>query len=77
MKIDPKTRRALEETGLPWELENGKKHTKIRLAGQFVGMYVNDMTLDMGEQGKKAVEEFLGQAHQAGLVPNALPIELV
>lgn len=47
------------------------------LAGKFVGMYVNELTLDMGETGKQAVETFLGMAHQAGLVPNALPIEMI
>ena len=47
------------------------------LAGQFVGMYVNELTLDMGDTGKAAIEKFLGMAHDAGLVPDALPIELV
>ena len=88
--LDEKVRRELSEILLrtiqyslahrPEALKHAMKYARNvpeDLAGQFVGMYVNDMTLDMGRQGKKAVEEFLGQAHQAGLVPNALPIELV
>ena len=32
------TVRALEETGLPWEIENGKGHAKLRLCGHLVGV---------------------------------------
>jgi 1,4-dihydroxy-6-naphthoate synthase len=31
-------------------------------ADQFVAMYVNDLTLDMGEHGRRAVEVLLGAA---------------
>lgn len=30
--------RALENTGLPWEIEKGKGHTKLRLCGHLVGV---------------------------------------
>jgi len=36
---------------------------------RFVGMYVNQVTLDYGERGRRGVELFLGRAHAAGLVP--------
>lgn len=52
------------------------RDVRIDLANKFVGMYVNDLTLDMGDRGQKAIEEFLGQGHQAGLIPNALPLDL-
>lgn len=29
---------ALEETGLPWEIEPGRGHMKIKLAGHLVGV---------------------------------------
>lgn len=35
---------------------------------EFVGMYVNDMTIDYGERGRDAVRVFLDRAHEAGLV---------
>ncbi len=38
-------------------------------ASEFVGMYVNDWTLDYGPVGRRAVREFLAQGYQAGLVP--------
>lgn len=30
--------RALDETGLPWQVETGKGHKKIRLCGKLVGV---------------------------------------
>lgn len=38
-------------------------------ADKFVGMYVNDWTLDFGERGRAAVAEFLAQGHAAGVLP--------
>jgi 1,4-dihydroxy-6-naphthoate synthase len=39
-------------------------------ADQFVGMYVNELTLDYGERGRAGVREFFRQAHKAGLIPD-------
>jgi 1,4-dihydroxy-6-naphthoate synthase len=36
---------------------------------RFVGMYVNDLTLDYGERGRQAVKRLLGDAEAAGLIP--------
>ncbi len=36
---------------------------------RFVGMYVNDLTLDYGERGREAVLRLLGDAQKAGLLP--------
>lgn len=30
--------RALDETGLPWQIEHGKTHRKIKLCGHLVGV---------------------------------------
>jgi len=45
------------------------------LADEFVGMYVNDLTLDYGEAGRRSVELFLTEAAEKGFIP-AIP-ELV
>jgi 1,4-dihydroxy-6-naphthoate synthase len=37
-------------------------------ADRFVGMYVNDLTLDYGERGRNAIRLFLDRAYEAGLV---------
>jgi len=36
---------------------------------RFVGMYVNEATLDYGERGRRGVELFYRRAHEAGLIP--------
>jgi 1,4-dihydroxy-6-naphthoate synthase len=46
-------------------------------ADRFVGMYVNDWTLDMGEKGRRSIEIFLQRAADAGLIPNVLPLRFV
>ena len=35
----------------------------------FVGMYVNELTLDYGGRGRQAVRRLLSEAHDAGLIP--------
>jgi len=47
------------------------------LADQFVGMYVNHWTLDYGEKGRAAIERFLGQAYERGLIPTRQELEFV
>ena len=47
------------------------------LADKFIGMYVNELTLDYGERGKKGVREFLDRAHYAGLIPAPVELEFV
>jgi 1,4-dihydroxy-6-naphthoate synthase len=40
------------------------------LADRFVGMYVNDWTLDYGPRGREAVRTLLGRAAEGGLIPS-------
>jgi 1,4-dihydroxy-6-naphthoate synthase len=47
------------------------------LADKFIGMYVNELTLDYGDRGKKGVREFLDRAHHAGLIPEPVALEFV
>jgi 1,4-dihydroxy-6-naphthoate synthase len=47
------------------------------LADRFVGMYVNDWTLDYGDRGRDSIRRFLTRAHQAGLTPRAPELEFV
>ena len=39
------------------------------LNDEFVGMYVNDLTRDYGERGRRSIELFLAEGATAGLVP--------
>jgi 1,4-dihydroxy-6-naphthoate synthase len=61
-------------------LEHALKYARgldPNLADRFVGMYVNDWTVDYGPRGREAVRLFLGRAAEAGLVPRPLGIEFV
>ena len=46
-------------------------------ADTFVGMYVNDWTLDYGEKGRKAVKLFLQRGVEAGLITRPVTVEFV
>ncbi len=39
------------------------------LADRFVGMYVNDWTLDFGPRGREAVAQLLARGYAAGVIP--------
>ncbi len=47
------------------------------LADRFVGMYVNDWTLDYGPRGRAAVAKLLEEAHRAKIIPAPVKVEFV
>jgi 1,4-dihydroxy-6-naphthoate synthase len=47
------------------------------LADRFVGMYVNDWTVDYGPRGREAVRTLLDRAAEMGLVPGPLDVQFV
>jgi len=49
----------------------------VSLADKFVGMYVNDWTLDYGPRGREAVRRLLDEAHKAGIIPRPVAVEFV
>jgi 1,4-dihydroxy-6-naphthoate synthase len=49
-------------------LDRGKADT-------FVGMYVNQWTLDYGDVGREAVRVLLARGHEAGLIPHPVAVE--
>jgi len=49
----------------------------IDLADKFVGMYVNDWTLDYGDRGRAAIRKLLDEAHRAGVIPAPVAVEFV
>jgi 1,4-dihydroxy-6-naphthoate synthase len=48
-----------------------------KLADEFVGMYVNQWTLDYGPRGREAITKLLQLGAKAGLVPEIGPIDYV
>jgi 1,4-dihydroxy-6-naphthoate synthase len=47
------------------------------LADRFVGMWVNDLTLDYGERGRKAVRLLLQEGYEKGIIPKPVSVEFV
>lgn len=61
-------------------VEHSMEHARgmdIPLADRFIGMYVNDLTLDYGERGRQAVELFLSESAAKGLIPTNPRIDFV
>lgn len=44
---------------------------------EFVGMYVNQRTLDYGPDGRRAVQLFLDRGFEAGLIPHRVSVDFV
>jgi len=42
---------------------------------RFVGMYVNDLTLDYGDRGRRGLERLMSDAFERGLIPHRVPVE--
>ena len=49
----------------------------ISLADKFIGMYVNEWTLDYGPRGREAVRRLLEEAHKAGIIPKPVTVDFV
>ena len=47
------------------------------LADKFVGMYVNDRTLDYGKDGRAAIEKLLAMGHERGVIPEVAKLDFV
>jgi 1,4-dihydroxy-6-naphthoate synthase len=68
--------RAHSDEAMAYALDYGRGLT-TDLGKQFVGMYVNDWTLDMGDTGRRALVTLLDHAADAGLVPRVEELTLV
>jgi 1,4-dihydroxy-6-naphthoate synthase len=49
----------------------------LQKADRFIGMYVNELTLDYGEEGRKAVRLLLSEAHKQNIIPKSVDLEFV
>jgi 1,4-dihydroxy-6-naphthoate synthase len=49
----------------------------VSLADRFVGMYVNDWTLDYGPRGREAVRRLLDEAHRARIISKPVAVDFV
>ncbi|MBL7052593.1 MAG: ABC transporter substrate-binding protein [Candidatus Marinimicrobia bacterium] len=47
------------------------------LADRFVGMYVNEWTVDWTDRGRKAVQRLLDRGFEAGVIPQKIDVEFI
>ncbi|MBI1313958.1 ABC transporter substrate-binding protein [bacterium] len=64
------------EDALTHALQYGRDLDRAK-ADEFVGMYVNDWTLDFGEKGRQAVRLLLQRGYVAGIIPNPVDVEFI
>jgi 1,4-dihydroxy-6-naphthoate synthase len=57
-----------QEEAIPYALQFGRG-IDARLGERFVKMYVNEVTIDMGERGRQALEWLYEQAYRTQLIP--------
>ena len=64
------------DEALTYALQYGRDLDRDK-ADEFVGMYVNDWTLDFGSRGREAVATLLRRGYQAGVIPQQIEPEFV
>jgi 1,4-dihydroxy-6-naphthoate synthase len=64
-----------QDEAIPYALEFGRG-IDATLGAKFVKMYVNDVTLDMGERGKQALQLLFERAYQKKLIAACPAVEL-
>ena len=62
------------EGGLAYAM-NYARDMETELADRFVGMYVNDYTLDYGEKGRAGVRALMERGYKSGVIPNPVDVE--
>jgi 1,4-dihydroxy-6-naphthoate synthase len=67
---------ASRDEALDYALQYGRGLT-TELADKFVGMYVNELTEDYGEEGRQAVAELLRRGEEAGAFERPVRVEFV
>ena len=64
------------ERGLEYAMTYARD-METSLADKFVGMYVNDYTLDYGAKGRAGVKELLNRGSAAGIIPHRVNADFV
>jgi len=64
------------EEALSYAMQFGRD-LDSQLTDKFVGMYVNERTLDYGPDGREAIRRLLGMGHNAGIIPHEAKVDFV
>ncbi|MCK5406573.1 MAG: ABC transporter substrate-binding protein [Candidatus Krumholzibacteria bacterium] len=65
-----------EEEAIDYALQFGRGIDRDTCR-DFVRMYVNDDTVDMGDEGRRALETLYGRAAERGLIPKVPPLDII
>ena len=69
-----RTRSSIGEEALDYALQFGRGLDRAK-ADRFVGMYVNELTLEYGERGRTAVQRLFDEAWEKRLIPKQITAE--
>lgn len=67
---------AHRQEALKYALQYGRGITE-KVGDQFVAMYVNDFTVDLGEKGEAGFRKLLDEAYEKGILRNRVPLKFV
>jgi 1,4-dihydroxy-6-naphthoate synthase len=62
------------ESALEYALTYGRGMDRQKV-DRFVGMYVNELTLDYGQRGRNAVQRLMDEAYEKRLIPSRVSVE--
>jgi 1,4-dihydroxy-6-naphthoate synthase len=65
-----------QDESIPYALQWGRGIARS-LGERFVKMYVSELTIDMGDRGKKALQYLFDRGHDQGIIPKVSEIILV
>lgn len=65
-----------QNESIPYAMKWGRG-IDYSLGEKFVKMYVSELTIDMGEKGKQALELLFKLGHEKGIIPRVPAVELV
>ncbi len=68
-KINAEVKCELDKTGLPYEIEQGKRHLKIKVAGRLVGILPRDGKTSGGDQ--RSMKNLVSQIRRARSNPKS------
>ena len=64
------------QEALTYAMQFGRDLDRAK-SDKFVGMYVNDWTIDFGPRGREAVATLLRKGYEAGIIPNPVELEFI
>jgi hypothetical protein len=71
MQIDKRLKDALDQTGLPWAIERGGRHYKVKIAGKLAAIF------PLGTANERERRSLLNTISQVRRAANCIKLEMV